>query len=166
MDPPQDSQAGAAATTSVVGRPRAPYVYKLPAPIRTFPVPYFDPKNPICYFQLAYTWLKQVFFPPPAEPSVIHIGFWDFDTRSVHVEDEDSIRALWEQGFYGKGSQSRSEPNWLKRELARRGASGGKTVIEARTEARREERRQAKWERAKAELEAREQQIQAEAREQ
>jgi tRNA-splicing endonuclease subunit Sen2 len=96
------------------------------------------------------------------EPTV-HIGVWDPDTRSVHIRDARSIRAMWEQGFFGKGSLSRSEPNWLKRELSRRAGKAG-TVSEVRTEARREERRNAKWERAKAELEALEQQRLEEAR--
>jgi tRNA-splicing endonuclease subunit Sen2 len=138
-------------------------IYALPAPIRTFPLPTFYPSNPISLLHLAYAWLSQVLRPPPQEPSVIHTGVWDPETRSVHVRDNSSIRALWEQGFYGKGSLSRSEPNWLKRELARRGSPEGKTVSEARTELRREERRLAKWERAKAELEALERQRLAEA---
>ncbi|KAK4161914.1 putative tRNA-splicing endonuclease subunit sen-2 [Cladorrhinum sp. PSN259] len=163
MDPPAGSEAGA--STSVVGRPRIPLgqIYALPAPIRTFPLPTFYPNNPISLFHLVYAWLKQVISPPSAEPSVIHVGVWDPETRSVHVKNLASIRALWEQGFYGKGSLSRSEPNWLKRELARRGSADGKSVSEVRTENRREERRLAKWERAKAELEALEQQKMAEA---
>ncbi|GAB1314593.1 tRNA splicing endonuclease subunit sen2 [Madurella fahalii] len=145
--------------------PRTPLnqVYTLPAPIRIFPLPSFYPNNPISLLHLAFAWLKQVLRPPPPEPSVVHVGIWDPETRSVHVRDPASIRALWEQGFYGKGSLSRSEPNWLKRELARRGSPEGKTVSEARTESRREERRLAKWERAKAELEAIERQRLAEA---
>ncbi|KAH6626588.1 hypothetical protein B0J18DRAFT_144112 [Chaetomium sp. MPI-SDFR-AT-0129] len=138
-------------------------IYTLPAPIRTFPLPTFYPNNPVSLLYLAYAWLSQVLQPPPNEPSVVHTGYWDPETRSVHIRDEPSIRALWEQGFYGKGSLSRSEPNWLKRELARRGSPEGKTVSEARTELRREERRLAKWERAKAELEAIEKQRFAEA---
>jgi tRNA-splicing endonuclease subunit Sen2 len=138
--------------------PRVPLhqTYALPVPIRTFPLPTFYPNNPISLLHLAYAWLRQVVSPPHAEPTV-HIGVWDPDTRSVHVNDVKSIRALWEQGFFGKGSLSRSEPNWLKRELSRRAGQAG-SVSEARTEARREERRNAKWERAKAELEALEQQ--------
>ncbi|KAK3374228.1 hypothetical protein B0T24DRAFT_527295 [Lasiosphaeria ovina] len=128
-------------------------VYALPVPIRTFPLPAFYPSNPISLIHLVYAWLKQSISPPPAEPFIIHEGLWDPRTRSVHINDSKSIRALWEQGFFGKGSLSRSEPNWLKRELARRGSLGGKTVSEERTESRREERRLAKWERAKAELE-------------
>ncbi|KAL1840461.1 hypothetical protein VTJ49DRAFT_458 [Mycothermus thermophilus] len=146
-------------------RPNVPLnqIYVLPAPIRTFPLPTFYPNNPISLLYLAIAWLRQVLRPPPAEPSVVHTGVWDPETRSVHVREEASIRALWEQGFYGKGSLSRSEPNWLKRELARRGSPEGKTVSEARTELRREERRLAKWERAKVELEAIERQRLAEA---
>lgn len=145
--------------------PRTPLnqVYTLPAPIRIFPLPSFYPNNPISILHLAFAWLRQVLCPPPSEPSVVHVGIWDPETRSVHIRDPASIRALWEQGFYGKGSLSRSEPNWLKRELARRGSPDGKTVSEARTESRREERRLAKWERAKAELEAIERQRLAEA---
>lgn len=138
-------------------------VYALPLPIRTFPLPTFYPHNPVSLLHLAFAWLRQVLHPPPPEPSVIHAGIWDPETRSVHIKDPASIRALWEQGFYGKGSLSRSEPNWLKRELARRGSLNGTTVSEARTELRREERRLAKWERAKAELEAIERQRLAEA---
>ncbi|KAK4233643.1 hypothetical protein C8A03DRAFT_19320 [Achaetomium macrosporum] len=144
-------------------KPPLSQIYVLPAPIRTFPLPTFYPNNPISLLHLVYAWLCQVFRPPPCEPSVVHVGVWDAETRSVHVRDPTSIRALWEQGFYGKGSLSRSEPNWLKRELARRGSPEGKTVSEARTELRREERRLAKWERAKTELEAIERQRLAEA---
>jgi len=156
------------APSAVTGRPSGPrpplnQTYTLPAPIRTFPLPTFYPNNPISLLHLVYAWLSQVLRPPPSEPSVVHTGFWDPETRSVHVRDPASVRALWEQGFYGKGSLSRSEPNWLKRELARRGSPEGKTVSEARTELRREERRLAKWERAKAELEALEKQRLAEA---
>lgn len=137
-------------------RPRGPplsQVYALPAPIRTFPLPSFYPNNPISLLHLAYAWMRQVLSPPPAEPSAIHTGVWDPDSRSVHVTDPVAVRALWEQGFYGKGNLSRSEPNWLKREQIRRGTAGG-DVSEQRTAVRREERRQLKWERARTEQEA------------
>lgn len=158
------SAPSALAPTERASPPRPPLkqIYSLPAPIRTFPLPTFYPNNPISLLHLVYAWLSQVFRPPSHEPSVVHIGVWNPETRSVYILDESSIRALWEQGFYGKGSLSRSEPNWLKRELARRGSPEGKTVSEARTELRREERRLAKWERAKAELEALEKQRLAE----
>jgi tRNA-splicing endonuclease subunit Sen2 len=127
-------------------------IYALPAPIRTFPLPTFYPNNPVSLFHVAYAWLQQVFRPPPYEPSVVHHGVWSPETTSVHVTDEKSMRALWEQGFYGKGSLSRSEPNWLKREEVRRGIRQGH-VSEILTLQRREDRAQAKWERARLEQE-------------
>ena len=131
-------------------------LYSLPAPIRTFPLPTFFPNNPISLAQLVWTWLRHTVFPPPAEPSTVHEGIWDPSSRSVHVKDPKSMRALWEQGFYGKGNLSRSEPNWFRREQIRRGVVEG-NVSEERTTSRREERRAAKWERARLEREAIEQ---------
>ncbi|KAI9898619.1 hypothetical protein N3K66_006979 [Trichothecium roseum] len=63
------------------------------------------------------------------------------------------MRALWEQGFYGKGNLSRSEPHWLQREQTRRGLLESH-VSELHTDQRRVERAQAKWERARQEQEA------------
>ncbi|PHH79100.1 hypothetical protein CDD82_2591 [Ophiocordyceps australis] len=128
-------------------------IYSLPAPIRTFPLPAFYPNNPLSLFPLVFAWLGQLFSPPPAEPSVIHDGVWNQATVSVHVTKDTSMRALWEQGFFGKGSLSRSEPNWLKRERVRQGLEAAH-VSEILTVQRRQERAQAKWERARAEQEA------------
>ncbi|KAI0123319.1 putative tRNA-splicing endonuclease subunit Sen2 [Xylariales sp. AK1849] len=151
------SGMGHEAPTQVVPEaPKGPPLWKiheLPTPIRTFPLPSFYPNNPVSLFHIAYTWIAQVVSPPPQEPSAIHRGIWIPKTRSVHVTDPKSIRALWEQGFYGKGHLSRSEPNWFKREQARSGAHSGH-VAEVFTAKRREERQQMKWERAKLEQEA------------
>jgi tRNA-splicing endonuclease subunit Sen2 len=142
-------------TTRSAPRPKRPalnQIYALPVPIKTFPLPSFYPSNPLSLFYLAYAWLRQT-ISPPCEPSIVHEGIWSAETRSVNIVDEKSIRALWEQGFYGKGNLSRSEPNWLRKEQVRLGLVEGH-ISEIATEERREERRQAKWERAKAELEA------------
>ncbi|KAI8963138.1 hypothetical protein F5Y11DRAFT_166558 [Daldinia sp. FL1419] len=128
-------------------------IYALPAPIRTFPLPTFYPSNPLSLFHVVYAWVSQLVSPPPTEPAVIHQGIWSPETRSVHIKDPKSIRALWEQGFFGKGNYSRSEPNWLKREQARRGEHNGH-VAEAVTAQRREERKLMKWDRARKEQEA------------
>ncbi|RXG41511.1 hypothetical protein VDGE_09364 [Verticillium dahliae] len=128
-------------------------IYALPAPIRTFPLPSFYPNNPVSLLQLAWAWASQVLSPPPAEPSVIWEAIWSPESSSVHVYDEKAIRALWEQGFYGKGNLSRSEPNWLKREKVRRGLVQTH-VSEELTTSRREERIKMKWERARAEQDA------------
>ena len=137
-------------------KPRGPsihQIYALPIPIRTFPLPAFYPNNPISILHIAYAWLKQTLRPPPAEPALVYHGMWSETTTAIHVTDEKSMRALWEQGFFGKGSLSRSEPNWLKRELVLRGLEETH-VSEILTAQRREERAQSKWERARLEQEA------------
>lgn len=80
----------------------------------------------------------------------------------MHVTDEKAIRALWEMGFFGKGSLSRSEPTWLEREKKRRGLLGELTSEEA-TGRRRAERREWKLERARKEREAIAQRLKEEA---
>ncbi|KAF4972043.1 hypothetical protein F66182_17764, partial [Fusarium sp. NRRL 66182] len=72
------------------------------------------------------------------------------------------MRALWEMGFFGKGSLSRSEPSWLEREKKRRGLLANKTNEEV-TGQRRVERREMKLERARKEQEAIAQQLKEEA---
>lgn len=155
---PEASQVPAAGTPIRVVPvvPRGPPLWKvheLPIPIRTFPLPSFYPNNPLSLFHVAYAWIRQVLAPPPREPSVVYEGVWSPRTRSVYVIDPKSMRGLWEQGFYGKGHLSRSEPNWLKREQARRGAHNDH-VAEVFTNKRREERFQMKWDRARKEQEA------------
>lgn len=150
-----------ASQTRTVAEPTPPkkkiplhQLYALPAPIRTFPLPSFYPSNPLSLVHVIYAWLRQTVFSRPLnEPSTTHCGVWSPETRSVHITESASIRALWEQGFFGKGHLSRSEPNWLKREQERRGFGAGK-VAEQLTSKRREERQRAKWERARIEQEA------------
>lgn len=43
------------------------------------------------------------------------VGILDMVTKSVWVVNARDTRTLWERGFFGKGSLSRSEPTWLKR---------------------------------------------------
>ncbi|KAJ0115013.1 hypothetical protein J7T55_001420 [Diaporthe amygdali] len=136
-------------------RPNPHQLYKQPVPLKIFPFPSLT-SNPISLLHLAFTWLSQVLSPPPAEPSVVHTAYWDHDTKTITVTDEKSMVDLWQQGFFGKGSLSRSEPNWLKREKTRLGLIGDK-VSEVETNKRRAERNRAKWDRARAEQEALEQ---------
>ncbi|KAK1070726.1 tRNA splicing endonuclease subunit sen2 [Friedmanniomyces endolithicus] len=94
---------------------------------------------------------------PKKRPPRRKKGHFSSDTRSIHVTDPAHIRALWEMGFFGKASLSRSEPTWLDREKARLRAEadgmGGARAAEVVTNARREERRLFKLERARAERE-------------
>jgi tRNA-splicing endonuclease subunit Sen2 len=128
-------------------------LYSLPAPLRTFPLPTFVPQNPISLFHLIYTWVSQIIHTPSSYPETLYQGWFSLETRSVHVTDPKSIRDLWEQGFYGKGSLSRSEPSWLEREKRRKGIVSSKTSEDI-TRNRRAERQQIKWERARKEREA------------
>jgi len=68
---------------------------------------------------------------------------------------------LWECGFFGKGSLSRSEPSWLEREKRRKGLIANETSEEF-TKQRREERKRFKKERAKKEREAIEEKLKEE----
>ena len=141
-------------------RPRTPSkaqqlskLYSLPAPLRTFPLPNFIPHNPISLFHILYAWVSQTIHPPSSHQDTPYQGWFSEETRSVHVTDPKAIRALWEQGFYGKGSLSRSEPSWLDREKRRIGVAADQTSEEV-TKKRRAERQQIKWERARKEREA------------
>ena len=46
------------------------------------------------------------------------LGVFDVTTQSVWVLQSSHARLLWERGFFGKGSLSRSEPTWLARHTA------------------------------------------------
>lgn len=128
-------------------------MYNLPAPVRTFPLPFFSPTNPLSLLQVAYTWLQQTISPPSSHPSTLYQGRYSPETQSIHITDFKSIRALWECGFYGKGTLSRSDPSWLDREKRKRGERAHQTSEEV-TRWRRAERQQLKWERARKEREA------------
>ena len=131
-------------------RPRKPNYHQIhaqPLPIKTYPLPPLIPNNPLSVLHIAYTILTQYLFPPPSHPEPRFKGYWSSDTRSVHITDPETIRSLWEQGFFGKGSLSRSEPTWLQTESMRRGKAKNQTS-EAFTAQRRDERRRMKNERA------------------
>lgn len=137
-------------------------LYALPAPLRTFPLPTLVPHNPISLFHILYVWLSQTINPPTSHLETPYQGWWSPETRSVHVTDSRSIRGLWEQGFYGKGSLSRSEPSWILGQRARTN-NKGKVTSEEVTKQRRAARQQTKWERARKEREAIEQRLLEEA---
>ncbi|OBT72737.1 hypothetical protein VF21_08988 [Pseudogymnoascus sp. 05NY08] len=150
------------------GRPRGPSrsqqinkLYSHPTPLRTFPLPTFVPHNPISLVQILYTWLHQTISPPSSHPQALYQGVFSPELRSIHVTDQRSAHALWREGFFGKGSLSRSEPSWLDREKRRVGANASKTSEEV-TRQRRAERQQAKWERARIGREAIDQKLREE----
>lgn len=140
-------------------RPNYRHIHRFPLPITVHPLPPLIPHNPLSIVSVVLSYLTYFIAPPCRE---IYTAYFDSHTSSVHVTDERTIRALWEMGFFGKGSLSRSEPSWLEREKKRRGLLGGKTSEEA-TRERRTERRELKLERARMEKLAVEERLQAEA---
>jgi tRNA-splicing endonuclease subunit Sen2 len=141
-------------------RPNYNEIHAKPLPVDVYPLPAFIPHNPISIVRIAISLLSHSVFPPKSQ-SVVHTAYFSLQSQSVHVTDAASIRALWEQGFWGKGSLSRSEPQWLAGEKKKRGIEAGKTSAEV-TQNRREERKQFKLERARAQREAIEQQLRQE----
>ena len=141
-------------------RPRKPNyneIHSKPLPLVVHPLPAFIPHNPISLVRIAIALLSHTIWPPSSRVT-IHKAYFSEETQSIHVTDPKAIRALWEQGFWGSGSLSRSEPQWLVQEKRKRGAEAVTTAEEV-TRKRREERRQFKLERAKAQREAIEQQL-------
>ncbi|KAK3115901.1 tRNA splicing endonuclease subunit sen2 [Teratosphaeriaceae sp. CCFEE 6253] len=138
--------------------PNYAQIHNKPLPLDIYPLPAFHPSNPISLLRLCYAYLSQVLTRPSSHPAQLLIGHFDEDTRSIHVTDPAHVRALWEMGFFGKASLSRSEPTWLDREKARlkaerEGEGEGQRAAEVVTSKRREERRLFKLERARAERE-------------
>ena len=148
-------------------RPRAPraprpnfkQIYRFPLPINVHPLPPLIPHNPLSIVSVLLSYLTYFIAPPHQE---VYPAYFDADTSSVHVTDEKAIRALWEMGFFGKGTLSRSEPSWLGREKKRRGLLGT-VASEDMTRQRRSERRELKLERARMERVAVEERLKAEA---
>ncbi|KAM3417673.1 tRNA-splicing endonuclease subunit Sen2 [Cercospora zeina] len=136
-------------------KPNWTLIHRSPLPLEIHPLPAFHPTNPVSILRLAYAYLSQILSRPSSHPSTPCIGYFSPETRSVHVTDPKHARALWELGFFGKGTLSRSEMSWRSREkarfLAKRAGSGG--TAEENTNARREKRRLFKLERARAEAE-------------
>ncbi|ODH51032.1 tRNA-intron endonuclease [Paracoccidioides brasiliensis] len=140
-------------------RPNYKHIHRYPLPLHVHPLPPLIPHNPLSLISIVLSYLT-CFISPPHQH--VFPAYFDPATSSVHVTDAKVIRALWEMGFFGKGSLSRSEPSWLEREKNRRGMIGDATSEEV-TGKRRVERRERKLERARKEKEAIAEQLKAEA---
>ena len=141
-------------------KPQKPNYHKIhanPLPLVIHPLPAFIPHNPLSFFRLAYVFLSHVFSPPSSHVKPLYKGYFSRETGSIHVTDPATIRALWEKGFFGKGTLSRSEPTWLETERFRQGVLS-KSTAEENTQKRRQERKKFKQERAIKEQEAIEEQ--------
>jgi tRNA-splicing endonuclease subunit Sen2 len=142
-------------------RPNYNRIHAQPLPINVYTLPLLVPHNPISVLHFVSTYLYQLLSQRPSHPKPLFRAYWSAETFSVHVTDEQTIRFLWEKGFFGKGSLSRSEPTWLEREKKRLGVTAVDTSEEY-TRLRREERKQFKNERAKKAREAIEEKLRQE----
>ncbi|KAI9775088.1 MAG: hypothetical protein M1835_005940 [Candelina submexicana] len=144
-------------------RPNYNVLHALPLPLKTYPLPNFIPHNPFSVLHLLYVYVSQNVLRPCSHPAIRYKGLFSSKTGSIHVTEPSTVRALWEAGFFGKGSLSRSEPSWLEREKKRIGVLAGQTSEDA-TRRRREERKEFKNERARKEREAIEEKLKEEGR--
>ncbi|KAL8750068.1 MAG: hypothetical protein Q9184_006559 [Pyrenodesmia sp. 2 TL-2023] len=134
-------------------RPNYNKLHAQPLPVKAYPLPPLIPHNPLSLLHIAFSYLFQWLAPSSSHQTMSLCAYLSAETRSVHITNEATARILWEQGFFGKGSLSRSEPAWLERENIRRGLLMGNTSEEF-TRQRREERKQFKKDRARKEREA------------
>ncbi|KAA8912446.1 hypothetical protein FN846DRAFT_887211 [Sphaerosporella brunnea] len=136
----------------VMKKPNYNLLHVNPLPLTIQALPPLIPHNPLSLLHILYTYL---FCRTPCQPSPPYVGFFNPATRSVHVVDARSIQAFWNSGFFGKGSLSRSEPTWISRRRRALGIIGKDEDLTAEeiTERRRQERKQFKLERARAEKE-------------
>ena len=144
-------------------KPNYGRIHAKPLPLSIYALPPLIPHNPFSLLHIALAYGYQVLTGRTSHPAIVYQAYWSPETSSVHVTDEAAIRALWECGFFGKGSLSRSEPSWLDREKKRRGLIANETSEEF-TAQRREERKKFKKERARKEREAIEEKLEEERR--
>lgn len=137
------SKAGAKKKGDNKGRrPNYNAIHRNLLPVEIHPLPPLIPHNPLSLVAIALSYLIQVLAPPKRKT---YKGYFSSATSSIHINDHETQRALWEQGFFGRGSLSRSEPTWLQNKKQE-----GLTA-EENTARRRKERRDFKMERAKVE---------------
>lgn len=139
-------------------KPNYNALHALPLPLTTTPLPPLIPHNPLSLVHIIIAYL----FPgTTSRPSPLHIGIFHASTRAIHVTSQDTIKAFWNHGFFGKGSLSRSEPTWVIRKRRALGVIGRDEALTAEevTERRRGERKEFKRERARMERERREKQL-------
>lgn len=128
-------------------RPRKPnynYIHRNLLPIELHPLPVLIPHNPLSLIAIALSYVTQLLSHPSHRK---YKAYFSSATSSVHVTDSTAVRKLWEMGFFGKGSLSRSEPTWLETQKRKGGTN------EEHTLSRRAERRSQKLDRARKEQE-------------
>jgi tRNA-splicing endonuclease subunit Sen2 len=133
-------------------RPNYNEIHARKLPLDIYPLPTFQPHNPLSLVPFLLTVIRDFVLPRSSHAKCPYHGSFSSLTRSVHVTDPATVRGLWESGFFGKGILSRSEPNWLEGEKRRVGLLQGETA-EQFSARRRGERMIFKRDRARIEKE-------------
>ncbi|CAI4035038.1 hypothetical protein SMKI_12G1760 [Saccharomyces mikatae IFO 1815] len=138
--------------------------YKYPLPIHPVDeLPEIIIHNPLSWIYWAYRYYKST----NALNVKIHVDFIGDTTIHITVKDDEQMLYLWDNGFFGTGQFSRSEPTWKARTEVRLGLNDSplenrkvtksspeaQLTLEKITQRRRLQRLEFKKERAKLEKE-------------
>lgn len=128
-------------------------VYSRPLPVKLStelygPLPTIFPHNPLSWLYFGFFYLRSVLrSSPQANTTPIRVKLLANGTFGVY-DDADMLQ-LWQQGFFGKGTLSRSDPTWKERTDIRLQTQGNSVMsLEDVTKKRRMERSAFKLERA------------------
>lgn len=84
------------------------------------PLPQIYPHNPISWFCFAYKFLTLYTKPVPQSLMAdIHVGLETIAEPQFTVSRRPDMDRLWDYGFFGKGTLSRSDPTWDTRTAKR-----------------------------------------------
>lgn len=123
--------------------------YRYPLPVHPIELPQLLPHNPVSWVYWIYSYVKSSNRIAP-----IHVEITGDEYVHILVKEPSQMMYLWDNGFFGTGQLSRSEPTWFERTNAlidedRQSHSG--TPLERITEQRRWERSQFKKRRVEME---------------
>ena len=80
-------------------KPNYNQIHAQPLPLTVYPLPTLIPHNPLSLLHIAFVYFRQLIWTPSSVPDPNYKGLFSSETRSVHVTDPTSVRALWEGGF-------------------------------------------------------------------
>ena len=137
---------------AIKGRKYIPnqHLYKNPLPVHPLDLPLLIPHNPVSWFYWLYSYFTQSSFGEkiPILIDVISVGSdYKNSCLQISVPLTKHREYLWRNGFFGKGSLSRTEATWYKRNFN----TANKASLEEVTKKRREQRLLFKQERIKYE---------------
>lgn len=124
--------------------------YKYPLPIHPIELPQLIPHNPISWIYWIYRYVSCI----NELNDKIHVEFFNDEFVHIVIKDEAQMVYLWENGFFGTGQFSRSEPTWRNRTSNRLAESNSQGhALEKVTQHRRLLRLEFKGQREKMEQE-------------